>query len=48
MFEWIIRMFSWLTQIWNNLPKKQQDKIIDLILEHFEKLLRAYYRLSRD
>jgi hypothetical protein len=44
MFGWIIDFFRWLTGFWNALPDSIKEKIIDIIIDGFERFFRAFYK----
>ena len=47
MFQRIFNAFLFFKRLWNHLPKKTQDKIIDSVADAFEDLFRSYFRKSQ-
>jgi hypothetical protein len=47
MTNWIKKVILWLLSLWSALPKKTKDKIIDIIVERFSALFRAFYRSQK-
>lgn len=47
MFSWLMNLFTWLVGIWSKLPDSAKEKIIDLIVETFDAILRAFYRSEK-
>jgi hypothetical protein len=47
MFQHIVKAFSFFRGLWNRLPKKTQDKIIESAAAAFEEMFRAFFRKSQ-
>jgi hypothetical protein len=47
MFDWLVSLFKWLLGIWSGLPESTKEKIINLIVETFDEILRAFYRSEK-
>lgn len=43
MFEWLNDLYAWLMSLWDNLPPKTKQKIIDAFVESLDYLLRNYF-----
>jgi len=41
MFMWL---FNWFFGIWDKLPESNKEKIITMIIDIFEDILRKFYR----
>lgn len=44
MLSWIIKVIEWITQLWTSLPQSIKDKIIQIIVERFDWIFRAYFK----
>jgi hypothetical protein len=44
MLELIQKFFSWLSSLWGKVPESLKEKIITIIIDSFEEILRAYFR----
>ncbi|GAA0468506.1 hypothetical protein GCM10009413_00580 [Tatumella punctata] len=48
MIKTVLSMFQLFMGIWNKLSDKQKEKIIDIITDAFEGVLRKYYRENKE
>lgn len=46
MFTKILNLFSWLFSLWNNLSDEDKEKIVDMIVDSFTHIFKAFYRSS--
>lgn len=44
MINALYKIFSFFMNLWNSLSQEQKDKIIDIMVECFESVLRQFYR----
>lgn len=47
MFEWLSGLFNWLIGLWERIPDSVKEKIIDMIVETFDAIIREFYRSKR-
>ncbi len=47
MFVKILSFFSWLLSLWNNLSDEDKEKIVDMIVDSFTHIFKAFYRSSK-
>ncbi len=48
MIGWIIDLIGWVMGLWNKLSEEQKQKIIEVIVEYFDKIFRDFYRSQND
>jgi hypothetical protein len=47
MFDRIFKLFIWFFGIWGGMPQERRDKIIETIVESFDRSLRNYFKASK-
>lgn len=47
MFDWLKSLMAWTIGLWTSLPEASREKVIGLIVETFDTLLRAFYQASK-
>lgn len=47
MFDWLKSLMAWVIGLWVSLPEASREKIIELIVETFDTLLRAFFQASK-
>lgn len=47
MFNTLLKLFSFFNEIWNTLSDKQKEKIVDIIVDSFDFVLRRYFHESK-
>lgn len=47
MFDWLRNLMGRAIELWTNLPETSKEKVIELIVETFDALLRAFFRASK-
>lgn len=44
MFDFIAKIVDWLVSFWRDLPPEAKEKIINLAVDAFESMFRAFFR----
>lgn len=47
MLQLLLNAFFLIWDVWNRIPKKTRETIIDTIVSLFDDFLREYYRASK-
>jgi hypothetical protein len=47
MFKWLKSILVYFYGIWEKFPDSYKEKIIDLIVEAFDTILREYFRSNK-
>ena len=47
MFKWILEAFSRIFKFWSELPQESKDKIIQLVVEAFDSVFRAFFKANK-
>ncbi len=46
MFTKILSFFDWLLSLWSKLSNEDKEKIVDMIVDSFTHIFKAFYRSS--
>jgi len=46
MFDKVLSFFGWLLSLWGNLSDEDKEKIVDMIVDSFTHIFKAFYRSS--
>lgn len=44
MIKILATLIGWIVNLWSKIPDSEKDKIIVIIVESFDKMLRSYYK----
>jgi len=44
IFNLVFELFKWFRQLWDRLDEKTKRQIIEVIIESFKDLIRAFYK----
>ncbi|WP_176399092.1 hypothetical protein [Pandoraea sp. PE-S2T-3] len=47
MLEFLVRLFSMVKRLWNNLPESAQEAIIKAVVDSFEATFRAFFQANK-
>ncbi|WP_348236179.1 hypothetical protein [Leptolyngbya subtilissima] len=47
MLQLLLKAFFLIWDVWNRIPKKTREKIIDTIVSLFDDFFREYYKASK-
>ena len=47
MLQLLLKAFFLILDIWNRIPKKTREKILDAIVSLFDDFFREYYRSAK-
>ena len=47
MFSILLKVFGFFMSLWGSLSEEQKNRIIDILIDSFDPVLRKYYRENK-
>lgn len=48
MLEFLTKLFGWILGCWGAIPDTLKEKIINIIVESFDSILRAFFKSAKN